>query len=162
MLTSGCVLRCVCAGMRGRTERCELREQLCLLHSPGGHFTQSKWISRTVDPITSAVTRHWANQLVHRTMASFGPPTKLECVQVSAHGPFLAPKYIYPNTRGETWARKAYLKLKIILHCVPSSFYQAYSCLLAIMTKCVQTNTHMHWRELSYSTVLADMRHDLW
>lgn len=122
MLTSGCVLRCVRAGMRGRTESRELQKQLCLLHSASGHFTRSKWISRTVDPITSAVTRHWANQLVHRTMASFGPPTKLECVQVSAHGPFLAPKYIYPNTRGETWARKAYLKLKIIFIVFPALF----------------------------------------
>lgn len=40
------------------TESSERGEQLCPLHSAGGHFTQSKWISRTVDPITPVVARH--------------------------------------------------------------------------------------------------------
>lgn len=67
MLTSGCVDVCGifshvdgCVGVnvvlgRGSSKH---GEQLCPLHSAGGHFTQSNWISRTVDPITSVVTRH--------------------------------------------------------------------------------------------------------
>lgn len=46
---------CVC-GLR--TESSERGEQLRPRHSAGGHFTQSNWISRTVDPITLAVKRH--------------------------------------------------------------------------------------------------------
>lgn len=57
MLTSVCERVCVC--VRGLvTEASERGEQLCPLHSAGGHFTQSNWISRAVDPITSVVTRH--------------------------------------------------------------------------------------------------------
>lgn len=41
-----------------RLESSERGEQLRPPHSAGGHFTQSNWISRTVDPITSVVTRH--------------------------------------------------------------------------------------------------------
>lgn len=41
-----------------RPESSERGEQLHPPFSAGGHFTQSNWISRTVDPITSVVTRH--------------------------------------------------------------------------------------------------------
>lgn len=32
--------------------------QLCPLHAPVGHLTQSNWMSRTVDPVTLAVMRN--------------------------------------------------------------------------------------------------------
>lgn len=43
-----------------------------------------------------------------------------------------------------TLSSQSLFEAKNNIHCVPSSFYQAYSCSLAMMRKCVQTNTHMH------------------
>lgn len=56
--------------------------QLCPRHTPAGHFTQSNWISCTVDPVTFAVTRHWANQQGHGASLSSGPHIKKEFVQL--------------------------------------------------------------------------------
>ena len=146
---------CVYGRARGlRPESSERGEQLRPLHSAGGHFTQSNWISRTVDPITSVVTRHWANQRGHRTLSSPGPPIKSDFVQVTAPGHVLAP------TPWRNHKRHTAHDAKLWPHCFSTGLQLFISALSEQTRTHTHTHTHTHTRS-SCSTVSADMHRDL-